>query len=115
MPLVNFPKQTYRFQITNINDEKLVISLLDLKDRETLYECEYDFNDIVKLFNVLPYDVKADLINIINYQVFICNLVNKKKVEVYQSRNNAIRLEFTDIAPAPEGAAYNVSLHLPMV
>lgn len=113
LSLTNFESQTYRFEIVAINDEKLTISMYDLKDRKTVYEDEYDYPGICKVFEVLPEKCAKDLISVIHYQVFICGLINKKKVEVHLSRNNCIRVELTDVADAPKGAEYNVSIILP--
>lgn len=115
MALTDLPSQTYRFEIVAINDENLTITMYNLKDRVTVYEKEYDYPEICKLFEVLPEDVSKDFVTVLHYQVFICGLITKKHVEVYLSRGNCIRVELTDIAKAPKGAIYNVSIILPKI
>lgn len=109
------PKKKFKFEMIVVNDEKLIISLYDLKDGGTIYEDEFDYESISKVFGVLPDPVQSELVSVVSYQVFICGIVNKKKAEVHLSRNDRIRLELIDIAKAPKGAVYNVSLFLTKV
>ena len=45
------------------------------------------------------------------YQVFIAGLAKNKQIEINKSGNN-LRIELKDIAKAPKGAEYNVSILL---
>lgn len=111
--LKNTPQQTFRFEVAVYNDEKMIITLFDLKNEDTKYEEEYSYDNILKVFNVLPNSEKNELCNLTNFQVFIVGLVKHKKLEIYPSRNNSLRLEFLDVAQAPKGAVYNVTVHIP--
>lgn len=113
LPLKNFPQQTFEFESTIIDDEVMEVCLRDLKDRVTVFQKDFDYNEILYLFGVLPQAIKSDLNNLVDYQVFMCGIINRKKVEVHYSGNSAIRLELLDVAPAPKGAEYNVSIILP--
>ena len=66
-----------------------------------------------KEFCVLPTTVKKELINLMYYQVFIAGLAKNKKIEINKSVNN-LRNELKDIAKAPKGREYNVSILLEM-
>ena len=46
-----------------------------------------------------------------HFQVFIAGLAKNKKILVNKSKND-ISIELKDIAPAPKGAEYNVSILL---
>ena len=48
------------------------------------------------------------------YQVFIAGLAKNKKIEINKS-GDSLRLELYDIAKAPKGAEYNVSILLEKV
>ena len=87
---------------------------MDLEDREKKYEKSYTFEEIQKEFCVLPNEVKDELINLMYYQVFIAGLAKNKQIEINKSGNN-LRIELKDIAKAPKGAEYNVSILLEMV
>ena len=45
------------------------------------------------------------------FQVFISGLAKSKKIEINKSGDN-LKIEFLDIASAPKGAEYNVSILL---
>ena len=68
---------------------------------------------IKKVFQVLPRAVKDELHTLIDYQVFICSLANKNKIELFLAKFNRIRVEFIDIAKAPKGAIYNATIMVP--
>ena len=55
--------------------------------------------------------MKDELINLMYFQVFISGLAKDKKIEINKSGDN-LRIEFHDIAKAPKGAEYNVSILL---
>ena len=91
------------------NNEQLVLSLLDLDDRNIKYKKSYTYNEILKEFSVLPQSVKDDLINLMYFQVFLAGLAKNKKLEINKS-GDSLRVEFHDIAKAPKGAEYSVSI-----
>ena len=87
------------------------MSLFDLNNIDLKYEKSYSYEDILKEFSVLPQSYKDDLIDIMHFQVFIACLAKNKKIEIYRS-GDSLRMEFHDIAKAPKGAEYNVSILL---
>ena len=109
IPLSTNSKQLYCFEITIYNNDQLILSLLDLENRENKYEKKYTYEEIVEEFSVLPKKVKDDLINLMYFQVFIAGLAKNNKIEINRSGDN-LRLELYDIAKAPKGAVYNVSI-----
>ena len=64
---------------------------------------------------MLPQSYKDNLCTLIDYQVFISGLVKNNKLELYLLKYNMLKLEFTDIAKAPKGAIYNVTILVPKV
>ena len=84
---------------------------MDLHERNIKYEKNFSFEEILNEFSILPQDVKDELINLMYFQVFISGLAKNKKIEINKSGDN-LRIEFQDIAKAPKGAEYNVSILL---
>ena len=84
---------------------------MDLDERNIKYEKNFSFEEILNEFSILPQDVKDELINLMYFQVFISGLAKNKKIEINKSGDN-LRIEFQDIAKAPKGAEYNVSILL---
>ena len=97
------------------NDDIFAISLINLRDEENKYEIIYNFDDLSKAFRVLPQNYKDNLCTLIDYQVFISGLVSKNKLEIFLAKFNRLKLEFKDIAKAPKGAMYNVTIMVPKV
>ena len=109
IPLSTNSDKLYCFEMTLYNNEQLVLSLLDLDDRDKKYKKSYTYNEILKEFSVLPQSVKDDLMNLMYFQVFLVGLAKNKKIEINKS-GEFLRVEFNDIAKAPHGAQYNVSV-----
>ena len=84
---------------------------MDLDERNIKYEKNFSYEEILNEFSILPQDVKDELINLMYFQVFISGLAKNKKIEINKSGDN-LRIEFQDIAKAPKGAEYNVSILL---
>ena len=84
---------------------------MDLEERNIKYEKNYSYEEILNEFSVLPQNVKDELINLMYFQVFISGLAKEKKIEINKSGEN-LRIEFQNIAKAPKGAEYNVSILL---
>jgi hypothetical protein len=97
------------------NDDIFVISLTNLNDEENHYEIVYNYDDLAKTFQVLPKSYKDNLCTLIDYQVFISGLVNNNKLELFLAKYNRLKLEFRDIAKAPKGAMYNVTIYVSKV
>ena len=87
------------------------MSLSDLEDKENKYEKCYKYEEIRKEFSVLPETVKNELVDLMNFQVFIAGLAKNKKVEINKS-GDSLLVEFQNIAKAPVGAEYSVSILL---
>ena len=105
----------YSFETRIYNDDTFAINLINLKDEEKQYEIIYNFDDLAKTFRVLPQSYKDNLCTLIDYQVFISGLVNQNKLEIFLAKYNRLKLEFKDIAKAPKGAMYNVTIMVPKV
>ena len=101
----------YCFETTIYNNDEIVLSLMDLDERNIKYEKNFSYEEILNEFSILPQDVKDELINLMYFQVFISGLAKNKKIEINKSGDN-LRIEFQDIAKAPKGAEYNVSILL---
>ena len=84
---------------------------MDLDERNIKYEKNFSYEEILNEFSILPQNVKDELINLMYFQVFISGLAKNKKIEINRSGDN-LRIEFQDIAKAPKGAEYNVSILL---
>ena len=84
---------------------------MDLEERNVKYEKNYSYEEILNEFSVLPQKIKDELISLMYFQVFISGLAKGKKIEINKSGDN-LRIEFLDIATAPKGAEYNVSILL---
>ena len=84
---------------------------MDLEERNKKYEKNYSYEEILNEFSVLPQNIKDELINLMYFQVFISGLAKSKKIEINKSGDN-LKIEFLDIASAPKGAEYNVSILL---
>ena len=97
------------------NDDIFVISLTNLNDEENHYEIVYNYDDLAKTFQALPKSYKDNLCTLIDYQVFISGLVNNNKLELFLAKYNRLKLEFRDIAKAPKGAMYNVTIYVSKV
>ena len=69
--------------------------------------------EIQKVFQILPKSIKDELHTLIHYQVFISTLANKNKIELFFAKFNRIRIELIDVAKAPKGAIYNISIMVP--
>ena len=110
IPLSSNPNILYIFEIIIYNNDKLIICLSDLEDKEK-YERSYTFEELKKEFSVLPKTVKYDLIDLMHFQVFIAGLAKNKKIKINKNKNE-VSIELKDIAPAPKGAEYNVSILL---
>ena len=93
----------------------MAINLINIKDEEKQYEIIYNFDDLAKTFRVLPQSYKDNLCTLIDYQVFISGLVNQNKLEIFLAKYNRLKLEFKDIAKAPKGSMYNVTVMVPKV
>ena len=91
------------------------MTLTNINDKNIIYEIEFNFDEIVKAFQVLPQKYKDEMCTLIDYQVFISGLVNNNKLKLFLSKNNRLRLEFEDIAKAPKGAMYNVTIFVPRI
>ena len=113
IPITSLPEEVYSFETHVYDDEVLVIILTNLDYPELQYEIEYNLEGIKKVFQVLPKAVKDELHTLIDYQVFICSLANKNKIELFLAKFNRIRIEFIDIAKAPKGAIYNATIMVP--
>ena len=113
IPITTLPEEVYTFETHVYDDEALVIILTNLDYPELKYEIEYNLEGIKKVFQVLPRAVKDELHTLIDYQVFICSLANKNKIELFLAKFNRIRVEFIDIAKAPKGAIYNATIMIP--
>ena len=113
IPITTLPEEVYTFETHVYDDEALVIILTNLDYPELKYEIEYNLEGIKKVFQVLPRAVKDELHTLIDYQVFICSLANKNKIELFLAKFNRIRVEFIDIAKAPKGAIYNATIMVP--
>ena len=113
IPITTLPEEVYTFEIHVYDDEALVLILTNLDYPELKYEIEYNLEGIKKVFQVLPRAVKDELHTLIDYQVFICSLANKNKIELFLAKFNRIRVEFIDIAKAPKGAIYNATIMIP--
>ena len=113
IPITSLPEEVYSFETHVYDDEVLVIILTNLDYPELQYEIEYNLEGIKKVFQVLPKAVKDELHTLIDYQVFICSLANKNKIELFLAKFNRIRVEFIDIAKAPKGAIYNATIMVP--
>ena len=107
------PEEVYIFETQIYNDDTFVISLTNSKDEEIHYEIVYNFDDIAKAFQVLPQSYKDHLCTLIDYQVFISGLLSNNKLELFLAKYNRLKLEFKDIAKAPKGAMYNVTIMVP--
>ena len=59
----------------------------------------------------MPKNVQYDLIDLMHFQVFIAGLAKNKKIEINKNKNTTC-IELKDIAKAPKGAEYNVSILL---
>ena len=106
------PDDIYNFETYIYDDKKLLILLTNVKNQNIKYLSEYNYDEISKAFQVLPKSNKDELTTLISYQVFISGLVNNNKIELFFAKNNRIKLELKDIAKAPKGAMYNVTLFL---
>ena len=113
IPITTLPEEVYTFETHVYDDEALVVILTNLDYPELKYEIEYSLEGIKKVFQVLPRAVKDELHTLIDYQVFICSLANKNKIELFLAKFNRIRVEFIDIAKAPKGAIYNATIMVP--
>ena len=109
------PEEVYTFETQIYEDNIFIMSLTNLNDQSIKYEIEFNFDEIVKAFQVLPQKVKDELCTLIDYQVFISGLVNNNKLELFLAKYNRLKLEFKDIAKAPKGAMYNVTIMVPKV
>ena len=112
IPLFNTSNQIYRFEMFTYDDELFVLILKDIKNSDIKYQKIYKFQDLYNEFSVLPKSVKDEFNNLSDLLVFIACAVNKKKVALY-NKNNYIRMDFDDIAEAPKGAIYSVSIDVP--
>ena len=115
IPISSLPEEVYTFETQIYEDNIFIMSLTNLNDQSIKYEIEFNFDEIVKAFQVLPQKVKDELCTLIDYQVFISGLVNNNKLELFLAKYNRLRLEFVDIAKAPKGAMYNVTIMVPKV
>ena len=113
IPITTLPEEVYSFETHIYDDEVMVIILTNLDYPELKYEIEYNLEEIKKVFQVLPKAVKDELHTLIDFQVFISSLANKNKIELFFAKFNRIRVEFIDIAKAPKGAIYNVTIMVP--
>ena len=113
IPITTLPEEVYSFETHVYEDEIIVIMLTNVDNPEIKYEIEYNLEDIKKIFKVLPNKVKDELHTLIDYQVFISTLANKNKIELYLAKFNRIRIELIDVAKAPKGAIYNISIMVP--
>ena len=109
------PKEVYSFETQVHNDDIFVINLTNLNDESNHYEIVYNFDDLSKNFQMLPEHYKDNLCTLIDYQVFISGLVKNNKLELYLCKYNNLKLEFTNIAKAPKGVIYSVSILVPKV
>ena len=113
IPITTLPEEVYSFETHVYEDEIIVIMLTNVDNPEIKYEIEYNLEDIKKIFKVLPNKVKDELHTLIDYQVFMSTLANKNKIELYLAKFNRIRIELIDVAKAPKGAIYNISIMVP--
>ena len=113
IPITTLPEEVYSFETHVYEDEIIVIMLTNVDNPDIKYEIEYNLEDIKKIFKVLPNKVKDELHTLIDYQVFISTLANKNKIELYLAKFNRIRIELIDVAKAPKGAIYNISIMVP--
>ena len=113
IPITTLPEEVYSFETHVYEDEIIVIMLTNVDNPEIKYEIEYNLEEIKKIFKVLPNKVKDELHTLIDYQVFISTLANKNKIELYLAKFNRIRIELIDVAKAPKGAIYNISIMVP--
>ena len=113
IPITTLPEEVYSFETHVYEDEIIVIMLTNVDNPEIKYEIEYNLEEIKKIFKVLPNKVKDELHTLIDYQVFMSTLANKNKIELYLSKFNRIRIELIDVAKAPKGAIYNISIMVP--
>ena len=110
LPINSLPEEIYSFETQIYNDDTILINLTNINKPEIQYEIVYNFDDIAKAFQVLPQSVKDELCTLVDYQVFISSLVKKNKLELFLARYNRLKLEFKDIAKAPKGAMYNITI-----
>ena len=113
IPITTLPEEVYSFETHVYEDEIIVIMLTNVDNPEIKYEIEYNLEEIKKIFKVLPNKVKDELHTLIDYQVFISTLANKNKIELYLAKFNRIKIELIDVAKAPKGAIYNISIMVP--
>ena len=113
IPITTFPEEVYTFETHIYEDEVIAIILTNVSDPEIKYEIEYNFEEIEKIFQILPKSVKDEFHTLIDYQVFISGLANKNKVELFLAKYNRLKVEFIDIAKAPKGAMYNATIFVP--
>ncbi len=109
------PEEIYTFETQIYEDNIFIITLTNINDKNIIYEIEFNFDEISKAFQVLPQKYKDEMNTLIDYQVFISGLVNNNKLQLFLSKNNRLRLEFEDIAKAPRGAMYNVTIFVPRI
>ena len=109
------PEEIYTFETQIYEDNIFIMTLTNINDKNIVYEIEFNFDEIAKAFQVLPQKYKDEMSTLIDYQVFISGLVNNNKLQLFFSKNNRLRLEFEDIAKAPKGAMYNVTIFVPRI
>ena len=110
LPINSLPEEIYSFETRIYNDDTLVMNLTNINNPEIQYEIVYNYDDLAKVFQVLPQSVKDELCTLVDYQVFISSLVNNNKLELFLAKYNRLKLEFKDIAKAPKGAMYNTTI-----
>ena len=106
----SLPEEIYCFETRIYNDDIFVMNLTNINNPEIQYEIVYNYDDLAKVFQVLPQSVKDELCTLVDYQVFISSLVNNNKLELFLAKYNRLKLEFKDIAKAPKGAMYNTTI-----
>lgn len=109
--LNNANKQYFRFETINYDDELLVFSLIEVKNSNNKYQKKFNYKQLMQEFSVLPQKIRDEINNLTDFQVFIAGLMTSKKTTI-QSVYNDIRMNFDDIAPAPKGAIYSVSIDI---
>ena len=115
IPICSLPEEIYTFETQIYEDNVFIMTLTNINDKNIVYEIEFNYDEIAKAFQVLPQKYKDEMSTLIDYQVFISGLVNNNKLQLFFSKNNRLRLEFEDIAKAPKGAMYNVTIFVPRI
>ena len=114
IPLFNKSNQLYRFEMFTCDDELFVLVLKSIKNSDIIYQKIYKLQELYSEFSVLPKSVKDEFKNLSDWLVFFASVVNRKKIALY-NKMNYLRIDFDDIAEAPKGAIYSVSINVPRV